>query len=159
MPVPSPARHGRPRSPNATPGLHERNAGAPDLALGARERVGAGSSLTSGSRERFGRVSVLMFWDGAGDATHVRDVDCSGMGYLLSRAEAWHRHMPRRLGANNSREWPWHDVAWSSATHVDCVLRNARGPDLGLGARGRVGVGSTRTFAGCERSWRVSGEG
>jgi len=47
------------------------------------------------------------------DATHVRDVDCSGMGCLLSRAEAWHRYMPRRLGANNSREWLWRDVAWA----------------------------------------------
>ena len=47
------------------------------------------------------------------DATHIRDVDASGMGCLLTRAEVWHRHMPRRRGVHNSRQHLWHDMAIS----------------------------------------------
>ncbi len=45
------------------------------------------------------------------NATHIRDVDASGMGCLLTRAEVWHRHMPRRLGVHDSRQYLWHDMA------------------------------------------------
>ena len=45
------------------------------------------------------------------EATHIRDVDASGMGCLLTRAEVWHRYMPRRLGVHNSRQYLWHDMA------------------------------------------------
>jgi len=44
----------------------------------------------------------------------AQDVGGTGVGCLLSRAEAWERHMPLRSSVNGDGRHQWHDVAWAA---------------------------------------------
>ena len=50
----------------------------------------------------------------AAGGTGLQQVGGTGMGCLLTRAEAWHRYLPRRTSVNDDGKNFWHDVAFAA---------------------------------------------